>query len=139
MSKKMEIIIGTVFFYVEPTIKHFHPLLFHVLNLLLVEHIYLLVCSYPINVKTSEPIGPKFCVGPYMNPGKVYGWSKLKKLASNKIRFLLNFEIHDLFSKISELLKKLYTKRTCSIEIEDGREAPWKPSSLYFRLFTSWQ
>ena len=24
----------------------------------------LFVCLYPINVKTAEPIGPKFCVGP---------------------------------------------------------------------------
>ena len=28
-------------------------------------HIYtLLVSLYPINVKTAEPIGPKFCLGP---------------------------------------------------------------------------
>jgi len=26
---------------------------------------------YPINVKTAELIGPKFCAGPYMTPGKV--------------------------------------------------------------------
>jgi len=31
---------------------------------------------YPINVKTAEPIGPKFCVGPHVTPGKVYEWSK---------------------------------------------------------------
>ena len=24
------------------------------------------------NVKTAEPIGPKFCVRPYMAPGKIY-------------------------------------------------------------------
>ena len=30
------------------------------------------VCLYPINVKTAEPIGPKFCVGPHVTPGKVY-------------------------------------------------------------------
>ena len=29
-------------------------------------------CLYPINVKTAEPIGPKFCVGLCMPPGKVY-------------------------------------------------------------------
>ena len=28
---------------------------------------------YPINVKTAEPIGPKFCVGLRVTPGKVYG------------------------------------------------------------------
>ena len=30
------------------------------------------VCFYPINVKTAEPIGTKFCVGPHVVPGKVY-------------------------------------------------------------------
>ena len=34
----------------------------------------LFVCLYPINVKTAEPIGPKFFVGHHMTPGKlVYG------------------------------------------------------------------
>ena len=32
----------------------------------------LFVCLYPINVKTAEPIGPKFFVGPHGAPGKVY-------------------------------------------------------------------
>ena len=35
----------------------------------------LLVCLsvrlYPINVKTAEPVGPKFCVEPQMTTGKV--------------------------------------------------------------------
>ena len=31
------------------------------------------VCLYPINVKRIKPIGPKFCMGPHMTPGKVYG------------------------------------------------------------------
>ena len=30
------------------------------------------VCLYPIDVKTAEPIGPKFCVGPHVTTGKVY-------------------------------------------------------------------
>ena len=33
----------------------------------------LFVCLYPIKIKTAEPIRPKFCVGPSMAPGKVYG------------------------------------------------------------------
>jgi len=32
------------------------------------------VCLYPINVKTAEPIGPKFFVGHLGTPGKVYEW-----------------------------------------------------------------
>ena len=43
----------------------------------------------PIIVKTAEPIGPKFCVGPYMTLGKVCEWSKFQKLASSEIRFSL--------------------------------------------------
>ena len=35
------------------------------------------VCSfvylYPLNVKTAKSIRPKFCVGPHLTPGKVYG------------------------------------------------------------------
>ena len=43
------------------------------------------VCLSPINVKTAEPIWTKFCVGHHVTPGKVYGWSKFQKFASNKI------------------------------------------------------
>ena len=43
------------------------------------------VCLYPLKVKTTEPIGAKFCVGPHMPPGKVYGLSKFQKLSFNKI------------------------------------------------------
>jgi len=33
---------------------------------------WLSVCLYPINVKTAEPIRPKFCLGLYVALGKVY-------------------------------------------------------------------
>ena len=39
----------------------------------------LFVCLCPINVRTAKPIGPKFCVGPHMTPGKIYGKSKFRK------------------------------------------------------------
>ena len=32
----------------------------------------LFVCLYPINVKTAEPIRPKFFVGHHVTTGKVY-------------------------------------------------------------------
>ena len=32
----------------------------------------LFVCLYPINAKTAEAIGPEFCVGHHVIPGKVY-------------------------------------------------------------------
>ena len=41
----------------------------------------LFVCFYVSNnVKTAKPIGPKFCVGHHVTPGKVYDWSNLKNL-----------------------------------------------------------
>ena len=55
--------------------------------------ICLLICFvYPINVKTAEPIGSKFCGGHQLNLWKVYRGSKFQKLASNKIQSLLNFK-----------------------------------------------
>ena len=51
----------------------------HIVN---IQHLYinfaclsvcLFVCLYPINVKTAEPIWPKFFVGTRVIPGKVYG------------------------------------------------------------------
>ena len=59
------------------------------------------VCLYPINVKTAEPIGPKFFVWPHGAPGKVYEWSKFQIFVSIKIRSSLNFfkilKIHEFF------------------------------------------
>ena len=52
----------------------------------------LFVCLYPINVKTTEPIGPKFCVGHHVTPGKVYEWSKFKKNVFKGFLFFLNLE-----------------------------------------------
>ena len=52
----------------------------------------------------------------------------LKKFASNKIRFPLNFEKRDLFYKIRELFCFCFTMYTMrkkfTIEIENRREAP---------------
>ena len=63
------------------------------------------VCLYPINVKTAEPIGPEFIVGPRVNPRK--GLWMIE------------------FSKINK--ENLFT-----IEIEDGRETPLKPTFIIF-------
>ena len=46
--------------------------------------LYLSVCLKPINVKTAEPIGQKFYVGPHMAQGKIYGCSDLFKILSPK-------------------------------------------------------
>ena len=39
----------------------------------------LLVCLYPINVKTVKPIWSKFCVVPYMTSGKFHRCSEIQK------------------------------------------------------------
>ena len=49
------------------------------------------VCLYPTNVKTAEPIGPKFFVGHLGTPGMVYEKSKFQIFVSIKIRSSLNF------------------------------------------------
>ena len=43
------------------------------------------------NVKTAEPIGPKFFVGHLGTPGKVYESSKFQIFVSIKIRSSLSF------------------------------------------------
>ena len=54
---------------------------------------FLSVRLYLINVnETAEHFGSKFCVGPYMTPGKVYGWFKFQKFVSKSFLLLLNFE-----------------------------------------------
>ena len=92
------------------------------------------VCLYPINVKTAEPIRPKFCVGPHVSPGKVYEWSKFQIFDSIKIRFLLNF--WKFWKSTIFLLKSanfffvlfydVHKENMFTIEIEDGCEAPLK-------------
>ena len=74
------------------------------------------VCLYPRNVKTAEPIGPKFFVGSRVTPGKVYGWSNFQKFASIKIRFLNNLKIHDFFLNPRTFFCfrfTMYTKKKC--------------------------
>ena len=48
----------------------------------------LFVYLYPINVKTAEPIGPKFCVGSHMIAGKNWVSSELQKCVFNILNFL---------------------------------------------------
>jgi len=59
------------------------------------QSVCLFVCLYPINVKTAEPIGSEFCVGPHMTLGKVYGFSK-KKFNSPPTKFDF-IKMHELF------------------------------------------
>ena len=78
-------------------------------------------------------IGPKFCVKPQLTPLNVDEWSNFKKLASNKIRFSLNFENPRGSQTVSSVFVLLSKQREMfTIEIEDGRGFPSKPSSSIF-------
>ena len=89
-----------------------------------VQSIYkfgLSVCLFVSNnVKTAEPIGPKFFVWRHVTTGKVYEWSKFQIFVSIKIRssyFWKFWKSTKFFVKIRELFLfcfTMYTKRTCS-------------------------
>ena len=65
----------------------------------------LIVCLYPINVKTAELIGPKFFKGPHMTPGKVMDDKNFKTLPPTEFSIFIEFKkstkkyfkIHELF------------------------------------------
>ena len=50
------------------------------------------VCLYPINAKTAEPIGPKFCVGHHVTPGKVYSQGQELPQSFKIRRYLLSLK-----------------------------------------------
>jgi len=64
--------------------------------------------------------------GTSCDPRKVYGWSNFHKLASNKIQFLKNFKIQELFFiKFAKFGLVFYLHCTqITIETKDGHEAP---------------
>ena len=64
----------------------------------------LFVYLYPINVKTAEPIGPKFCVGSHMIAGKNWVSSELQKCVFN----ILNFLFLKSTKKNCKFVKKLF-------------------------------
>ena len=98
----------------------------------------LFVCLYPINVKTAEPIGPKFFVGHHVTTGKVYEWSKFQIFVSIKIRSSFNFwkfwKSTKFFCEnpriIFVLFYDVHKENMFTINLDDGREAPSKASIL---------
>ena len=86
--------------------------------------VWVSVCLYPINVKTAEPIGPKFFVGSSVTPGQGYEWSNFQKFASIKIRFKIFLKIHEIyFIKSAKLFVfVLLTRRT--LMLFDNKEKP---------------
>ena len=53
------------------------------------------VCLFVSNVKTAEPIEPKFYVGPHMTPGKVLDAPNYKDLCPNVFDFCKDFRIRE--------------------------------------------
>ena len=50
------------------------------------------VCLSPINVKTAEPIGPKFCVGPHMTGQREDLWRlKIFKISLQQNSIFIQF------------------------------------------------
>ena len=104
----------------------------------------LFVCLYPINVKTAEPIGPKFFVRHLGTPGKVYEKSKFQIFVSIIIWSSLNFKKFwksaNFFVKIRELFLfcfTMYTKRTCSQLIKKmGAKRPLRLVLFKYEYFT---
>ena len=86
---------------------------------------------YPINVKTAEPIGPKFFVGHLGTPGKVYESSNIC-LHQNSIviKFFKILKIREIFCEnpriIFVLFYEVHKENMFTINLEDGREAPSK-------------
>ena len=84
---------------------------------------------YPINVKTAEPIGPKFFVGHLGTLGKVY---------SIFITFFKILKIHDIFCEnpriIFVLFYDVHKENMFTINLEDGREAHSKASIYIFQF-----
>jgi len=85
-----------------------------------VKHLYinlaclsvcLSVCLYPINVKTAEPIGPKFFEG---HQNEIF-------CENPRIIFVLFYDV---------LKENMFT-----INLEDGREAPYKASMYNYSPF----
>ena len=100
------------------------------------------VCLYPINVKTAEPIGPKFFVGHLGTPGKVYESSKFQIFVSHQnsivIKFLKILKIREIFCEnpriIFILFYDVHKENMFRTNLEDGREAPSKASIKKWRF-----
>ena len=119
----------------ETIVQNLHCLILYLYINLACLFVCLFVCLYPINVKTAEPIGPKFFVG---HLGTVYEWSKFQIFVSIKIRSSLNFwkfwKSTTFFVKIRQLFfvlfYDLHKENMFTINLQDGREAPYKASYI---------
>ena len=66
---------------------------------------------YPINVKTAELIGPKFCVGPHRPQGRIIEAQNCKNVVSKNLDFSKILKIHEKKLLISYNLYRLFYRR----------------------------
>ena len=138
--KKVGITSSFKFFIFSETLKNYS---LYINLYLYINLACLFVCLYPINVKTAEPIGPKFFVRHHVTTGKVYEWSKFQIFVSIKIRSSLIFENFENLRNflrnpriIFVLFYDVHKENMFTINLEDGREAPIKASIyIYFNTF----
>ena len=74
------------------------------------------VCLYPINVKTAEPIGPKFCVWHHVAPGKVF----------ECLVFFIFLQLSSLYG-----LYFIYTGYSRAVSLVFPMRFPWCIADMY--------
>ena len=99
----------------------------------------MVVCLYPINVKTAEPIGPNFFEGHYVTfkswkSANFFYEIRKQNSISNKFSKTTKF-FHDIREFCCCFCFKMYTKRTCSqFKKKMGAKRPKSLVSLKFDL-----
>ena len=71
---------------------------------LYVNYACLYVCLYPINVKTAEPIRPKFCVWPHVTPGRFMNDQNFQNLCFKVLYFCKILKSAKKYNKIRNFL-----------------------------------
>ena len=89
--------------------------------------VWVSVCVFVFNKRQKGVSDPaQIFLGTSHDPEKLFRWSKFQNLASNKIRFTLNFEnLLNFFIKSAKFLflfYYVYQEKMFTIEVEDGRE-----------------
>ena len=76
-------------------------------------------CLCPINVKTAEPIRPKFCMEPHVAPRKVFGQSDFTYVIL-KFVYLKLFRFVKFLKCAKKILMKSANKKNYTVLREDA-------------------
>jgi len=94
------------------------------------------VCLYPINVRTAEQIGPKFCVGPHVTQGEDLWMIKIKKKLCLKVFYFCKIlKMRENFLKFFMLYKEKMLTDKATIKSWKRRMGSKRPNSLVY-LYT---